>query len=77
MRQIKNSLLVLIFLAVGLPASAQNQPLANTPLAQTIPTDLIGVGVSILSSEEPKYLVSLKMGAVKYMRVLVVNQNPI
>ena len=50
MRQIKSSLLVLIILAVGLPASAQNQPPANTPVVQASPTDLIGVGVSIINS---------------------------
>ena len=51
MRQIKNSLLVLIILAVGLPASAQNQPpTADALVAQASPTDLIGVGVSIINS---------------------------
>ena len=51
MRQIKLSLLVLTtILAANLPAYANDQPsTANPQIAQANPTDLIGVGVSIIN----------------------------
>ena len=52
MRQIKLSLLVLTtILAANLPAYANDQPSTTNPqIAQANPTDLIGVGVSIINS---------------------------